>query len=46
MVSILSASEMKKPKSKREPVNAFIDLRTDEPYRIPSELRLLRRSQQ
>jgi hypothetical protein len=32
MVSILSASEMKKPKSKREPVNASIDLCTDEPW--------------
>ncbi|KAG1895219.1 uncharacterized protein F5891DRAFT_984425 [Suillus fuscotomentosus] len=32
MVSILSASEMKKAKSKREPVNTSIDLRTDEPW--------------
>ncbi|KAG2345633.1 hypothetical protein BDR05DRAFT_946676 [Suillus weaverae] len=32
MVSILSASEMKKAKSKREPVNASIDLCTDEPW--------------
>ncbi|KAG0696077.1 hypothetical protein DFH29DRAFT_813490, partial [Suillus ampliporus] len=32
MVLILSASKMKKPKSKREPVNASIDLRTDKPW--------------
>ncbi|KAG1899672.1 uncharacterized protein F5891DRAFT_980910 [Suillus fuscotomentosus] len=32
MVSILSASEMKKAKSKREPVNTSIDLCTDEPW--------------
>jgi len=32
MVSILSAREMKKAKSKQEPVNASIDLCTDEPW--------------
>ncbi|KAG1837958.1 hypothetical protein C8R48DRAFT_666962 [Suillus tomentosus] len=32
MVSILSAGEMKKAKSKREPVNTSIDLRTNEPW--------------
>ncbi|KAG1906105.1 uncharacterized protein F5891DRAFT_975559 [Suillus fuscotomentosus] len=32
MVSILSASEMKKAKSKWEPVNTSIDLRTNEPW--------------
>lgn len=32
MVSIFSASEMKKSKSKREPINASFDLRTDKPW--------------
>jgi hypothetical protein len=32
IVSVVSASEMKKPKSKREPVNVSVDLRGDEPW--------------
>ncbi|KAF9232500.1 hypothetical protein BU15DRAFT_81189 [Melanogaster broomeanus] len=32
MISVLSLDEMKKPKSKREPINASIDLYSDEPW--------------
>jgi hypothetical protein len=32
MMSVVSTSEMKTPKSKHEPVNASVDLRSDEPW--------------